>query len=285
MEKYRKILVAVDGSKSSKNAFRQACRIAREDGKRLTAVTTVPSLVDQFESLSVSEKAAKALRAEGEKALSEIKSIADEEGVVVKTMLEEGSTHEVIMGLVEEEGYKLVVMGRVGKTRLQKAMMGSVTARVIGHVDADVLVVQKNIALSWEKALLPTDGSRFSAAATDKAIGIAKSYGGELAALGVVDVTEEFQTNAPEAVERMVRKSRADLEKVKKKCDALGVPVETAVKEGEVYKAIIETANEKNSSVIIMGSHGRTGLARLLMGSVTEKVIGHTLCPVLVVKK
>ena len=53
---------------------------------------------------------------------------------------------------------------------------------------------------------------------------------------------------------------------------------------GDPYEAIIETSNQKHADLIIMGSHGKTGLERLLMGSVTERVIGHSEIAVIVVK-
>ena len=59
---------------------------------------------------------------------------------------------------------------------------------------------------------------------------------------------------------------------------------ETFVGEAEADEAIVNLAKEQKASVIVVGSHGRTGLKRLLMGSVTENVIGHAPCPVLVVK-
>ena len=54
--------------------------------------------------------------------------------------------------------------------------------------------------------------------------------------------------------------------------------------EGVAYAAIAELAQEQQANLIVMGSHGQTGLMRLLMGRVTERVIGHAPCPVLVVK-
>ena len=54
---------------------------------------------------------------------------------------------------------------------------------------------------------------------------------------------------------------------------------------GRPDEAIVKAADFKQASLIIVGSHGRTGLKRLLMGSVAERVIGHAKCPVLVVKK
>jgi len=284
MGKYKKILVAVDGSESSKNAFRQACRLACSDKCWITALTTIPIFQDQFESLSAKEKATKALREQGEKALAEIEKIAKEEGVNVKTLLEEGHPSEVIRDVADENGCDLVVMGRRGKTRIERALMGSVTARVIGQASTDVLVVQRDAAVEFGKILLPTDGSKFSKAATERAIGLAGAYGGELAALSVVDFNEEFYTEAPEAVDDFVKWAKTVVDGVKKKAEAKGVKAEGFVREAEAYEAITSLAKEQGATLVVMGSHGRTGLRRLLMGSVTEKVIGHTSIPVLVVK-
>jgi len=71
---------------------------------------------------------------------------------------------------------------------------------------------------------------------------------------------------------------------VKKQAEAAGVPAETFVGEAEAHQAINKLVQEQKADIVILGSHGRTGLRRLLMGSVTESVIGHATCPVLVVK-
>ncbi len=284
MGRYRKILVAVDGSDSSNNAFRQACKIARQDASWITVITTIPLYQDQFEVLSIKEKVSKTLREDGEKILSEIKEVASEEDAFIRPILEEGSPVNTIIDTAEEGNFDLIVVGRHGKTQLERALVGSVTARVIGHSQRDVLVVPKGAAVGWEKILLSTDGSKYSKAATEKAIDLAKSYGGQLEAVSVVDVTEEFHTEAPGAVEELVRKAKGFVDYVKKKAETEGIKTETLVREGETFKVITDLSKEYNSDVIVMGSHGRTGMKRLLMGSVTEKVIGYALCPVLVVK-
>jgi nucleotide-binding universal stress UspA family protein len=120
--------------------------------------------------------------------------------------------------------------------------------------------------------------------ATDKAIDFAQAYGGELRVLSIVDVPTELYAEAPAAVEDLIRKAREYTAAVKKKAEEEGVPVETFIGEAETWEAIVKAAKEQAVDMIIMGSHGRTGLRRLLMGSVTEKVIGSAPCPVLVVK-
>lgn len=284
MGRYRKILVAVDGSESSKNAFRQACRIARQDASWITVITTIPFYQDLFQMPSIQEKVSKALREDGEKVISEIKKIADQEDAFIRPIIEEGSPVDSIIDSAEENNFDLIVMGRHGKSRLERALVGSVTARVIGHTGKDVLVVPDNASVGWDSILISTDGSKFSEAATAKAIDLAKAYGGQIGILSVVDVTEEFHTEAPGAVEELVRKAKGFVDEVRKKAEAHGIKTEPLVREGETFKVITELSKESGYDVIVMGSHGRTGMSRLLMGSVTEKVIGYALCPVLVVK-
>lgn len=284
MGRYRKILVAVDGSDSSKNAFRQACKIARQDASWITVITTIPFYQDLFQMPSIQEKVSKTLREDGEKVISEIKKIADQEDAFIRPILEEGSPVNTIVDAAAENNFDLIVMGRHGKSHLERALVGSVTARVIGHSRGDVLVIPKGAVVGWSKILISTDGSKYSTAATEKAIDLAKSYGGQLEAVSVVDVTEEFHTEAPGAVEELVRKAKGFVDDVRKKAETQGIKTETLVREGETFKVITNLSKEYKTDVIVMGSHGRTGMNRLLMGSVTEKVIGYALCPVLVVK-
>jgi nucleotide-binding universal stress UspA family protein len=284
MERYRKILVAVDGSESSKNAFRQACRIVRHDKSWITAITVIPPYQDQFQTLSIRERVSKALKNEGDSILADIQNIAKEEDVYLKFRLEEGSPVDSILDIAEENFFDLVVTGRRGKSRTEKSLIGTVTGRIIGHSVCDVLVVPLDTTVKWETLLVPTDGSRYSEGSTGKAISVAKVYGAKLKVISIVDVTDEFQAQAPDAVESLVNQARQHVEAVCRKASERGVPAESFVREGEAYKVITGMAEKQAADMIIMGSHGRTGVKRMFMGSVTEKVIGHAHCPVLVVK-
>ena len=133
MGRYRKILVAVDGSEAGRNAFRQACRIGRQDKSWITVITTVPIFSDQFDVLSIREKVSATLEADGEKILSDIRKIAEEEDVFIRTLLEEGTPFDTIVDTADEGNFDLIVMGRRGRQRVEKALVGSVTARVIGN--------------------------------------------------------------------------------------------------------------------------------------------------------
>jgi nucleotide-binding universal stress UspA family protein len=281
--KYKKILVGFDGSESSENALLQAFRLANDEKCWITVTTVVPEYKGELDLTGVSD-IRKLLLRPGEELLSKATALAKREGALIKIVLEEGEIFERIVDLAEAENCGIIVMGRRGMSTLERALVGSVTARVIGHSQRDVLVVPQGTKIGWKKILLATDGSKHSSNATEKAIDFAKSYGGTLTAISVVDVPAELYAEAPVLVDELVEKAKGYAENVKNMAKATGVEVKTQVREGESHEAVIKLARDESADLIVMGSHGRTGLKRLLMGSVTEKVIGHAPCPVLVVK-
>ena len=283
MGKYKKILVAVDGSESGRNALMQAFRLAVEEKCWITVTSVIPPLTGDLDLTGVKDIHA-SLAKPCEDALAEANRLADRERVLIKTVCEEGETFERIVDLADAENCGIIVMGRRGLRKVERTLVGSVTARVIGHTQRDVLVVPAGSRLGWNRILVATDGSKFSTIAVNKAIDFAKAYGGSLVVVSVVDVPTEFYAEAPQAVEDMVRKAKEYTAAVRKQAEAVGVKAETYFGEAETFEAIVKTARDEAVDMIVVGSHGRTGLRRLLMGSVTEKVIGHAACPVLVVK-
>lgn len=135
----------------------------------------------------------------------------------------------------------------------------------------------KNIVLAY-------DGSKYSNKALQEAIGIAKSSGGSLLILSVVDITEEFESEAPGLTDKMTEKLLRLAQKALDKAVAAKVRAKVEVHVGDAHEMIVDISKKKKADIIVMGSHGRTGLTRLLMGSVTSRVIGHAPCSVLVVK-
>lgn len=135
----------------------------------------------------------------------------------------------------------------------------------------------KNIVLAY-------DGSKFSNKALQEAINIAKSSGGSLLILSVVDITDEFESEAPGLTDKMTEKLLKSAQKALGKAVTAKVKAKVEVHVGDAYEMIVETARKKKADIIVMGSHGRTGLTRLLMGSVTSRVIGHAPCSVIVVR-
>ncbi len=135
------------------------------------------------------------------------------------------------------------------------------------------------------KILLATDGSKYSNTALKEAISISKACSSKLYVIAVVEVNLEYEALAPLLVEKAESETRKLLESAKKKILKEGLECETIVHQGdEPAQLIVEEARKKKVNMIIMGIHGRKGLTKLIMGSVTQKVIAHTPCSVLIVK-
>jgi hypothetical protein len=183
------------------------------------------------------------------------------------------SAYEGILEEAEAVQPDWIIMGRHGLTGLPRLLLGSVTARVIGHSAVSVLVVPRGAALEFKRVLIAADDSPFSAAAWQEALSITQRMESHLTAIAVAASGGEVKA-ANQVVQRMEAEARLR-----------GVPLETAVPYGRPFEAILQVAQAKKVNLIVLGSHGRTGLRRLLLGSTAERVIGQAPCPVLVVKK
>jgi hypothetical protein len=137
-----------------------------------------------------------------------------------------------------------------------------------------------------QRLLLSTDGSDFTEGAVREAIRMAKTCGSSLSVLSVLDYNPEFDSVAPQIVEKKERDARIHLEAVQARARKEGIECVTLVEKGEdSYRNIVDAAEKDKSTMIVMGRRGRTGLKRLMMGSVTARVIGHAPCNVLVVPR
>jgi nucleotide-binding universal stress UspA family protein len=138
----------------------------------------------------------------------------------------------------------------------------------------------------FENILVPTDGSEYTKAAVNKAFELAKACGGKVTALYVLDQT--VLTNMPmdtavmNVYNTLEKEGKEAVDYVKEVGDSAGVPTEVMVKEGAPVKVILEQS--ANFDLIVMGTLGRTGMSKLLMGSVAERVVRASECPVMVVR-
>ncbi len=282
MANYRKILVAYDGSSTARNALAVACFLAREDKSWIKVLTVLPGYTGDLALVGVSN-IKETIEGPGKRLLAEAQEIADNEDVHILKNMTQGEPYEKIVHVADDENCDLIVMGRRGQHQLERELVGSVTARVIGYTLKDVLVVPDGVNLRRKNILLATDGSSNSETAEDTAIELARSQSATLTAISVVYTNDEYMALAPGVVEGLVGKAKEKLAGIVQKGKEAGVEINTVVREGEAFEAITTLARENNIDLIVMGSHGRQGLQRLLMGSVTERTIGYAPCPVLVV--
>jgi nucleotide-binding universal stress UspA family protein len=279
---YKKILVAYDGSQAAKNALAVGAEIAKSEKSWIKVLAVVPGYEGDLALFGVS-KIKETIEGPGRELLAEAKSLAKEYGVHIFTNLEQGEPFEQIVHVAQDESCDLIIMGRSGLSQLERELMGGVTARVIGHTDRNVLIVQDESKVDWSRILVATDGSSNSESALEHAISVAKEHNSRITAVSVAQTDEEMIALAPEHIQHLVEKSLKYLEEVKKRCMENGIAIDTFVREGEPHVQIIKLADEINASIIIMGTHGRKGISRLLMGSATERTIGYAKCPVLII--
>ncbi len=140
----------------------------------------------------------------------------------------------------------------------------------------------------YKKVVLAVDGSDVSKVAAKHAVNLAKQGGGTIIAVHVIppiDVTD-IETFRPDTVlEGLKKEGEKILSEVKDLAEREDVQIQTRIADGVPYDKICEVADESDADLIIMGSHGRTGIGKVFIGSVTERVINKTKCrPVLVVK-
>ena len=146
--------------------------------------------------------------------------------------------------------------------------------------------------MNIQRILVPVDFSEPSMGALDEAIDLGKKFKAEIIALFVVEPVY-YATPAdlygPSAnlsllLEDQQRYGKEQLAKLGKRLAKRGVKLRTLLQTGVPFQAISETATRVKASLIVMATHGRTGLAHVLLGSVTERVIRSATCPVLTLR-
>jgi nucleotide-binding universal stress UspA family protein len=265
-----KILLATDRSEYSEGAIREAIKFASKCSSRIYASLTIEAY-PEYETIgsNVFEKEEK----EAIAYLDSIKARAAKEGVSCETALHEST--DAAQAIVDEATNKkvdMIIIGRRGRKGVAKALMGETAAKVITHSPCKVLVVPKSAQIEYKNILVATDGLTQAKAAVAEAITIAKRCGSHIIALSAMrDETERKEANqfANEAAE-MAKKE--------------GVSAEAVTPLGRSFNAIVETAGGRGVDLIVMGTYGKTGVKKFIMGSSTEKVIGNAGCAVLVVK-
>jgi nucleotide-binding universal stress UspA family protein len=224
------------------------------------------------------------MKAPAEKAIADAARLAGSHGVSLKTIILQGEPHEAIITLAEEEKYDLIALGVKGHNLSETVLMGSVTARVIGYGVTNVLVIPRESRLDWQRILVPVDGSTSSRAAADLAFRLADSYGSQVTIATVADIPSHLYGVSAQAVDKILTESRHHLDEIRREAESREVDADYIIREGEPAEILTELAGKKESDLIVMGSHGRTGLTRLLMGSVTDRVIKNSARPILVVR-
>lgn len=139
----------------------------------------------------------------------------------------------------------------------------------------------------YEEILVPTDGSPAADAAIEHAVDLADQYDARLHALYVVDGASysSLEAGSEIVIEALEAEGEEATERVAKAAEEAGVEAVTTVTTGTAYRTIREYVEENDIDLTVMGTHGRQGLDRYLLGSVTERVVRTSEVPVLTVRQ
>ncbi len=144
----------------------------------------------------------------------------------------------------------------------------------------------------FKKILLSVDGSSTSNQAIEKTMAMAEAFKSQVTVVSVIDdyaftgVGVDFAYGQTEYLQAATAEANATLNTVKQLFEARCIPVVSSLVEGHaVYKGILDTAQSTGADLIVMGSHGRQGLKKLILGSVAAQVLSHTHLPVMIVRE
>src|SRR5215204_7092884 len=286
-----KILLATDGSEDAELAATTAVGLARNTASELHVVhiwRTVPSV--HFDALVRQE-----MEREAQRILDgQVKQIEGLGGSVAQARLSEGGASEEIVALAEEIGAGLIEVGSRGRGRIRRLLMGSVSDAVVRHAHCPVLVVRWKPVVFPAKVLLATDGSEEATLAAQSAADLAARTGSELHVVHVGETLGPGYSGyagyeegvLPSAQEDLERQAQEALEaQVGRIAVAEGPRAQSHLRMGRPDEEIVALGEEIGAELIVIGSRGLGGVRRALMGSVSDSVVRHAHCPVLVVRR
>jgi nucleotide-binding universal stress UspA family protein len=281
------MLIAADFSEQSRRAFRVACSLAGETKSRLFVLHVVEKIdaIDHAVSPSPAREGAWVYDDDVKEQLSEF--YAPTHSVDVKYLVKEGGKAEVILRTAREVGADMIALGTHGRTGLGRLLAGSVAEAVLRRARCPVLALSSWVYPESEPmgvVLHPTDFSERSEASLRVARTLARDLGARLILLHVMPVEVVVYGTIPVPLD--VPAVRDSLESLAKTVDGpdLKYPVVTRLAQGNFATEILRVAGEVGCGMIVLGTHGRSGLGRLLMGSVAEAVLRGSKCSVLTVK-
>jgi nucleotide-binding universal stress UspA family protein len=291
-----RILLATDGSEGAHLAADTAATLAKGTGSELHAVCVGPGLpvYELPDHPARFEEMVPAQRQETQRVLDgEVERLEDAGAAVAEARLEpDARTDRAIVRVGEELGAGLIVVGSRGLGGLRGALMGSVSASVVRHAHCPVLVVREEPLVSPTRILLATDGSEDARLAADVALELAARLDAELHVTYVEPMPERHPAPArfrvdlpPGFVAGVEEEARAKLaDQVGKMGEGGGEVAQAHARVGSPSVEIVTLAEELEAGLVVVGSRGLGGVRRALMGSVSDAVVRHAHCPVLVVR-
>ncbi|HXX94140.1 MAG TPA: universal stress protein [Planctomycetota bacterium] len=266
-EQALRVLVPLDGSDEAESVFPLLDALAHFRPIRLTLLRVV----------AADEPTASASRY-----LGSLLEWLRRRNLPSETKCEWGRPAREILWLGKGVRFDLIAMSTHGRTGLRRTLMGSVTEEVLRHAEIPLLINRPGTRPgSWEQILACLDGSKLAEQILPDAQRLARMTGGHLhliqaARPATLVGAEEGGVYLP------AENPLPYLRSVCERLEAPGIPASPVVKEGPPAAVICRSAEEVGAGLIMMATHGRTGLGRFFLGSTAEEVLRHSPCPVYV---
>ncbi len=284
MGRLERLLVPVTGDAHSLYALDQILEFAATRKCRVAVLSVVPPYAGDLGSSALADLK-RLLRQPSELALARALEMANARGMDIDCLCEEGEPFEVIVDTARRLKADLIAMGVADRSALGRLVRGNVPLRTIGHSEHDVLLVPQGATLGFRSILLATDGSRYCTYAAVTALQLAREHDADLHVLYVADLTDWAFPDSAEgqlAADMEVEHGRAVVEAIAARAAQEGVRARGHVAQGEAAERILATAKRLGAECLFIASHGKGGLARLLLGSVAEEVVASSRIPVYV---
>jgi len=288
---YDTIVVPTDGSEHAITAAGHAAAFARrfDATVHVLAVVDVQGAAGPFDAGGVTETFVETLEERADDDLAATVETMDDDRVTTARV--RGHPSEAILEYARSHDADMLAMGTHGRTGVDRYVAGSVTERVLRRSEAPVLTARAvDGALptgEYDDVLVPTDGSDAATAAVEHALAVADASGATVHAVSVIEVATSVgvpDTSVPPTVlEAHEDRARAAVERVADRAREAGFDAETAVLHGSPARSILDYAADRGVDLLAMGTTGRTGATRYLLGSTTERVVRHADRPVLAV--
>lgn len=291
----KNLVVALDGSACADHALQLALSVAKGEGSKLAGCSVAdPSpLYSTLEPTALLENVLAEINRHAQRVVDEAIAKARAAGVTAEgSALEGNPVYEIVRYAVKNEA-DAIVIGTHGRSGVARLFMGSVAEGVLRSATMPVLTVRPEAQLvpfAGAQILVPVDGSEHSLRALDVAIDLAESLRSGLVVCNVIDLARAAMLTGGQAqlvqgsLEEVEAEGKSIVEAALARVGAR-VPASSRIAQGTPADEIEHLAGEIRPALIVVGSHGRTGLTRAIMGSVAEGVVRTASVPVMVVPR
>ena len=289
---FKHILVPLDGSLLAERTLALAANIVEEMSAKLTLLRVVP----QFAILAADPMVYEEMNRLGdEESLSYLRSKADalDLSVSIDVFSETGQPADTIIRFAEEHDVDLIMISSHGRSGLNRWVYGSVAERVLRQSPCATLIINARVVHDvpqCKKILVPLDGSDIAERALEPGKQLAAALGSDLHLLRVTTYAHQMMETSSmkgaldDIEEREVQEAEAYLKSKYSDEPDLQIYFKVDVAKGTVAESIVNYAAEHQINLIVMSSHGRTGLQRWVYGSVAEKVLRSACCATMIIR-